>query len=82
MPIATTSLPFLGEFFNRIIINVYNLSLCHGLARMTEVRQECQYATQIVWKQAPARHFGYLKPAAYMPPEIFWKRRGTAAKNR
>jgi hypothetical protein len=53
MPIATTSLPFLGEFFNRIITNVYNPSLCHVIAVVTEVCQESQYGAPIAWRQLP-----------------------------
>jgi hypothetical protein len=60
MPIATTSLPFLGEIFNRIITNVYNLSLCHVVAMMTEVRQECQYDPQMERRQVPAANFWLL----------------------
>ena len=51
MPIATTSLPFLGEFFNWIITNVYNLSICGIAAWITEVLQECQYGPQIASRQ-------------------------------
>jgi hypothetical protein len=60
MPIATTSLPFPGEIFNWIIINVYNLSLYRFIARVTEVRQECQYAPQIVSRASAGRGFPHL----------------------
>jgi hypothetical protein len=51
LSIATTSLPFPGKIFNWIITNVYNLSLYRFAARVTEVRQECQYAPQIASRQ-------------------------------
>jgi hypothetical protein len=47
---------------------------------MTEVQQEYQFATQNSRRNETMRGFNCLKCIENVPPEMFWKRRGTAAK--